>query len=148
VLDAHHSRGTVARWSHRTRRLKAHERRVSAALQELEARLDQSPDDALKGIVDALLTISDRYCETRLGELLDEEQIKDVVAPRNWDVLRYLVAFLLGAGGVTALALSSVVPESAEPYVYPIVLATAFLVAFGRGVKRMVDVLSAITGAP
>lgn len=148
VLDAHHSRGSVPRRSHRTRTLKLHERQVASALRALEARLDQAPNEALREISDALLTIADRYCQTRLGELLDEEHLRDVPPQRDWDVLRYLTAFGLGAGGVTALALSGVIPESAEPYVYPIVLPTALLIAFGRNIRRTIDLLGAITGGP
>ncbi|MFD8774497.1 hypothetical protein [Streptomyces sp. NPDC059916] len=148
VLDAHHSRGTVARRSHRRKPLKLHERHVSAALVALESKLDHAPSEALRDIAEALLTISDRYCETRLGELLNEEQLNGVVPTRNWDVLRYLTAFVLGAGGVTGLALTGVVPESAEPFVYPIVLMTAFVIAFGRDLRRAIDVFSVITGGP
>ncbi|MGW4391041.1 hypothetical protein [Streptomyces sp. NPDC004685] len=148
VLNAHHSRGTVARLSRRRKPLKLHERHVSAALVALESKLDHAPGEALRDIAEALLTISDRYCETRLGELLDEEQLNDVTPTRNWDVMRYLTAFALGAGGVTGLALTGTVPESAEPFVYPIVLATAFLIAFGRDIRRAIDVFSVITGGP
>ncbi len=148
VLNAHHSRGTVARLSRCRKPLKLHERHVSAALVALESKLDHAPGEALRDIAEALLTISDRYCETRLGELLDEEQLNDVTPTRNWDVMRYLTAFALGAGGVTGLALTGTVPESAEPFVYPIVLATAFLIAFGRDIRRAIDVFSVITGGP
>ncbi|MFD5121231.1 hypothetical protein [Streptomyces sp. NPDC058385] len=148
VLNAHHSRGTVARLSRRRKPLKLHERHVSAALVALESKLDHDPSEALRDIAEALLTISDRYCKTRLGELLDEEQLNDVTPTRNWDVMRYLTAFALGAGGVTGLALTGTVPESAEPFVYPIVLATAFLIAFGRDIRRAIDVFSVITGGP
>ncbi|MEU9204821.1 hypothetical protein [Streptomyces sp. NPDC048332] len=146
VLNAHSSRGTVALWSHRRKALKLHERHVSAVLDVLESKLDHTPHDALRDIAAALLSISDRYCETRLGELLDEEQLTGVAPKRNWDVLRYLTAFVLGAGGVTALANTGFIPESAEPFVYPLVLATAFLIAFGRDLRRAIDVFSAITG--
>ncbi|WP_331761949.1 hypothetical protein [Streptomyces sp. NBC_01546] len=146
VLDAHHSRGTVARWSHRTKTLKRHERHVAGALRVLESKLDHAPNEALRDIAEALLTISDRYCQTRIGELLDEDQLNDIEPQRNWDVLRLLTAYVVGAGGVTALALTGVLPESAEPYVYTLVLAAAFLIAFGRNVRRTIDVLSAITG--
>ncbi|MEU8489497.1 hypothetical protein [Streptomyces sp. NPDC048641] len=148
VLDAHHSRGTVARWSHRRKPLKVHERHVSAALAALESKLDHAPGEALRDIAEALLTISDRYCETRLSQLLDEEQLTAVAPTRNWDVLRYLTAFVLGAGGVTGLALTGAVPESAEPFVYPIVLMTGLLIAFGRTFRRAIDVFSVITGGP
>ncbi|WP_406187213.1 hypothetical protein [Streptomyces sp. NBC_01006] len=146
VLDAHHSRGTVTRWSHRTKPLKRHERQVAGALRVLEIKLDHAPNEALHDIAEALLTISDRYCQTRLGELLDEDQLNDIEPQRNWDVVRLLTAYAVGAGGVTGLALTGVVPENAEPYVYTLVLAAAFLIAFGRNVRRTIDVLSAITG--
>lgn len=148
ILDAHCNRGTVPRRSHRKKALKLHERQVAAALCAMETELGRAPKEALSEIADALLTISDRYCETRLGQLLDEEQLREVQPLPNWEALRYLAALLLGAGGVIGLAVSGLVPESAEPIVYPLVVAAALVIAFGRDIRRVLDFLGAISGGP
>ncbi|MFF4147304.1 hypothetical protein ACFY0A_39755 [Streptomyces sp. NPDC001698] len=148
VLGAHGSRGTVAWRSHRRKPLKLHERRVSAALMELETKLDHAPNEAVREIAEALLTIADRYCEARIGELLDDQQLTDVPPQRNWEALRYLTAFVLAGGGITGLETAGVVPESAQVYVYGTVWGAACVIAFGRNFRRALDVLSTITGAP
>ncbi|MEU5666559.1 hypothetical protein [Streptomyces longwoodensis] len=146
VLDAHRSRGSVPLFSNRRQRLKEHQRYVAAGIQEIEARLDRAPDDAVRELAEALLTIADRYCQGRLGELLDQEQLTGVPHQRNWDTLRYLIALTLAGGGITGLAITGSVPESAETYVYGILLISAFVVAFGRNFRRALDVISVISG--
>jgi hypothetical protein len=148
VLNAHSSRGSVPLLSHRRKRLKEHQRKVVAALQDLEAKLDRTPGDALRELAEALLTIADRYCQGRSGALLDEERLTGIPRQRNWDVLRYLIALTLAAGGITTLAVTEIVPESAETYIYLIVWLVAFLIAFGRNFRRAIDVISVITGQP
>ncbi|MFJ6565513.1 hypothetical protein ACIQMV_37865 [Streptomyces sp. NPDC091412] len=146
ILSAHHSRGTVPRRSHRTLPLKHHERRVSAALMKLETKLDLAPNEALREIAEALLTISDRYCEGRVGEFLDDQQLTSVPPQRNWEALRYLAAFVLAGGGIAGLATTGAVPESAETYVYGSAVGAACVIAFGRNFRRALDVVSTITG--
>ncbi|WP_431988082.1 hypothetical protein [Streptomyces parvulus] len=148
VLDAHSSRGSVPRLSERRKRVKLHERYVAAALLELEIKIDQSPRDAHEEIAEALLTIADRYCLGRVGELLDQERLPPAPMQRDWDALRYLIAFLLAAGGVTALASAEAIPESAQQIVYALVCGMAIILAFGRKFRRAVDVFNAITGGP
>ncbi|XVV34973.1 hypothetical protein ACQPXT_13395 [Streptomyces sp. CA-100214] len=148
VLSAHSSRGSVPLLSHRRKRLKEHQRRVVAALQDLEAQLDQIPGHALRELAEALLTIADRYCQGRSGALLDEERLTGIPRQRNWDVLRYLIALLMAAGGITAIAVTKLVPESAESYIYLIVVVVSFVVAFGRNFRRAIDVMGVIAGQP
>ncbi|MFF0693373.1 hypothetical protein ACFYU4_12155 [Streptomyces tendae] len=146
VLNAHDSRGTVPCFSHRRRHLKEHERYVAAALMGLEAQLDRRAAEALRDIADALLTVADRYCHARVGELLDEEQLTGIPRQRNWEPLRYLIAIGLGSAGVTVLDKAGVIPEDARAIVYPLVLLAAFVIAFGRNVRRVFDVIGVITG--
>ncbi|MFD5006235.1 hypothetical protein ACFWMV_25365 [Streptomyces mutabilis] len=146
MLSAHSSRGSVPLLSHRRKRLKEHQRKVVAALQDLEAQLDQTSGDALQEPAEALLTVADRYCQGRSGALLDEEQLTGIPRQRSWDVLRYLIALALAAGGITAIAVTKVVPESAEPYV--IVVVVSFVLIFGRGFRRAIDVIGVIAGQP
>ncbi|MES4903955.1 MULTISPECIES: hypothetical protein [unclassified Streptomyces] len=113
---------------------------------ELETNLDHSPNEALREIAEALLKISDRYCEGRIGELLDDQQLTGVPAQHNWEALRYLIALGLAGGGIIGVATPGVVPESAQPYVYGIVLIAAFVIVLGRSFRRAIDVFSAITG--
>ncbi|MFD5156124.1 hypothetical protein [Streptomyces mutabilis] len=61
-------------------------------------------------------------------------------------MLRYLIALALAAGGITAIAVTKVVPESAEPYV--IVVVVSFVLIFGRGFRRAIDVIGVIAGQP
>ncbi|KAK1179708.1 hypothetical protein B7755_017085 [Streptomyces sp. NBS 14/10] len=146
VLNAHSSRGSVPIFSARRKRLKLHERHVIAALQELEAKLDCSPNDARRELAEALLTIADRYCQGRVGDLLNEAQLTGVPTQRNWEALRYLFAFLLAAGDVIGVAKSGIVPEDAQQIVYALVCGIALVLAFGRQFRRAIDVFSAITG--
>ncbi|WP_146075808.1 hypothetical protein [Streptomyces sp. Ru62] len=128
--------------------MKLHQRCVAAALLEIEAKLDRTPSDALRELAEALLTIADRYCQGRVGELLDEEQLTGVPHQRNWDVLRYLIALVLAGVAITGVAITGVVPESAETYVYGILLVAAFAIVLGRHFRRAFDVLTVITGGP
>ncbi|MFG2357797.1 hypothetical protein [Streptomyces sp. NPDC048521] len=148
LSDAHRSRGSVPRVSHRRKVLKRHARHVSAALRALDARLDHEPDQALRDLADALLTISDRYCHARLGALLDETALRDVQPLPDREVVRWLLALTVAVVAVTGLALMGVVPESAESIVYPLIVAGALTIAFGRNLRRMIEVLGVITGAP
>ncbi|MFE1791881.1 hypothetical protein ACFW7J_26400 [Streptomyces sp. NPDC059525] len=147
ILDAHDSRGTVPRFSHRRKELKQHERQVSAYLKKIESQLDRDPNGAPREIATALLQIADRYCHARVGQLLDEEQLQDLPPQRNWEVLRCTSALLLGAGLIAGLALTGAVPESAEPFVYPMLVAATLLIGFGPRFRRAVELLNAILGA-
>ncbi|MGW3498612.1 hypothetical protein [Streptomyces sp. NPDC001020] len=146
VLDAHSSRGTIPLLSNRRKRVKAHECQVCAALDELEGKLDTAPDEAFREIAEALLTIADRYCQGRVGDLLEAGQLSEVPRQRNWDALRYLAALTLAAVGIIGLGRSRILPEGADAYVFGIVLIAAFVVAFGRNFRRHIDVLGTITG--
>ncbi|MCQ4203086.1 hypothetical protein M4J06_000388 [Streptomyces coelicoflavus] len=148
LLDAHRSRGTIARYSHRARRVKLHERKVAAALEEIEARIDQAPNEALSEIATELLTIADRYCEGRVGALMDEERLADITVHRKREVLRLLIAFVLAIVGITGLARTGVVPNGAESLVYLLTFATALLLTFGRNFRRQLDVFAVVTGGP
>lgn len=148
VLTAHRSRKSLPLLTGRRKRLKEHQRKVAAALEDLEAQLDQDPRHALHEITEALLTIADRYCEGRIGALLNEDRLTGVPRQRDWDALRYLIALLLAAGGITALALTEFIPESAQGYIFIIVALAAFVIAFGRKFRRALDVVSVIAGQP
>lgn len=146
VVAAHRSRGSVPRLSGRRKQLKEHQLKVASALQVLEGKLDQDPSRALPEIAEALLTIADRYCAGRIGALLDEHHLVGTPRRRNWDALRYLVALVLAAGGITVLAVTESIPESAEPYIFVIVVVAAFVVAWGREVRRALEVLGIVSG--
>ena len=148
VLDAHRSRGTVPVFSPRRKRLKRHERRVCAALEEIESRLDRDPDGALRDLADALLTLADRYCQGRVGHLLDDELLAGVRLRHRWEVARHLLALVLAAAGIVALGRSGLLPDGTESFVFGIVFVTAFLLALGRNFRRYLDVLNTITGGP
>ncbi|MEV7413395.1 hypothetical protein AB0O04_36940, partial [Streptomyces althioticus] len=92
VLNAHRSRRSLPLFTERRRRLKEHQRKVAAALLDMEAQLDQDPGRALREIAEALVAIANRYCEGRNGALLDEDRLTGVPRQRDWDVLRYLIA--------------------------------------------------------
>ncbi|MDN3249745.1 hypothetical protein [Streptomyces sp. ZSW22] len=148
VLSAHSSRGSVPLLSHRRKRLKEHQRKVVAALQDLEAQLDRTSVDALRELAQALLTIADRYCQGRSGALLDEEQLTGIPKQRNWEPLRYVIALTLAAGGLVVLAKTGIVPKDAQEPIQFIVLALAFVIAFGGKIRRGLDLLGVITGGP
>lgn len=148
VLIAHRRRKSLPFLSGRRKRLKEHQLKVAAALDDLEAQIDQDSGLALREIAESLLMVADRYCEGRNGALLDENRLTGVPRQRDWDVLRYLIALGLAGGGITGLALTEFIPESAESYVFMIVALVAFIIAFGRKFRRALDVISVIGGPP
>ncbi|WP_326772955.1 hypothetical protein [Streptomyces sp. NBC_01445] len=146
--DAPSARRSVPRFSSRKRALKAHARHVVGALRTIEFKIDSEPDVALRELSCALVQVSNRYCHARLGVLLDEHYLKDVEQPPNRELLRWVLALLVAGGSVTGLAVSGVLPESAEPIVYAIAILLSLTIAFGRKIQRSVEILAAITGGP
>ncbi|WP_432166097.1 hypothetical protein [Streptomyces sp. bgisy031] len=146
VPDAPSARRSVPRLSARKRALKAHARRVAAALRAIEQRIDTEPDEALRELACALVQVSDRYCHARLGVLLDDHYLQDIEQPPNRELLRWVVALLVAGGSVTGLAVSGMLPEPVEGIVYTIAILLSLTIAFGRKIQRSIEVLAAITG--
>ncbi|MGW1047140.1 hypothetical protein [Streptomyces sp. NPDC002547] len=143
---AHRQRKSVPRYSHRRKALKAHERRVAAALRRAEARLDVEPQAALRELVDLLLTIAERYCEGRVGALLDDAQLDGVEAGTDLDWLRFAVTAVLVGG--SAIAVSQLgLPDGAEPYVTVCAGLVCIAVVWRQRVQRGLDLLSVVFGA-
>ncbi|OPF84256.1 hypothetical protein VT50_0201910 [Streptomyces antioxidans] len=66
----------MPRFSHRRKALDEHARQVVAALRSKEARLDVDRRAALPQLADMLLTIAERYCQARVGALLEKPTSK------------------------------------------------------------------------
>ncbi|WP_406330037.1 hypothetical protein [[Kitasatospora] papulosa] len=146
ILDAHKDRGVVPRFGLRSRVVRQHERRVAAALQALEFTVDRDPDVAMAELTDHLLLISDRYCEARVGALLDEEQLQGIPEVHDRTIVRYVGALLLAASAISGLAVSGVLPEGPDMMVYLIIFSLCMTIAFGRNIRRNLEVLGALTG--
>ncbi|MFI6875778.1 hypothetical protein ACIBL6_20320 [Streptomyces sp. NPDC050400] len=148
IPDAPSARRTVPRFSARKRALRQHARHVAAALHAMELKIDSTPDAAYKELAQALVQISDRYCHARLGALVDEHQLEGVQRPPNRELLRWVLALFVAGGSVAGLAVSGVLPESAEGIIYTIAILLSLTIAFGRKIYRSIEVLGAITGGP
>ncbi|MER7679686.1 hypothetical protein [Streptomyces sp. NPDC096934] len=146
LTDAYRIRGSVPRFSHRRKVLKLHARHVSAALYAIESRIDHDADSALKELAETLLVVSDRYCHARLGALLDESAMEGVEPLPDRENLRFFLSLITAAGTVAGLSFSGIIPESAESVVYPLIVASALTVAFGKNVRRTIEVLGVISG--
>jgi hypothetical protein len=120
---------------------------VAATLEDLEFKLDHVPAEALRDISEALMKIADRYCQYRIGELLDGGELVSV-PERDWDYVRYIVATVLSVGGVMALALSGVIPDGVQDFVYFCVVIVCVLIVFRRRFRHALDVLGSIAGGP
>ncbi|MDX3239369.1 hypothetical protein PV392_27515 [Streptomyces sp. ME03-5709C] len=147
VGTAHRQRKSVPLFSHRRRALKAHERQVIAALRTCEARVDSDPRPALEELAVLLMTVADRYCQGRVGALLDDAQLQGVSAGPDRDWVRVLVWAVLTAGAVIGVSFAGL-SDGAEPIV--MTLAAVFVAAavFRRNVLRFFDLISLVQGGP
>ncbi|MGV2916254.1 hypothetical protein [Streptomyces alfalfae] len=99
VRHAWRRRGTVGRWSPLRKEFQNHSGRVVKYLRDQEARLGrEDPSVVVSDIADALVSIAENYAAGQMGALLPDELVKDLVAPRDWELLR-LSAVLLAALG-------------------------------------------------
>lgn len=144
---AHSQRGSIPLLSHRRRALKAHQRQVIAALHECETRLDSDPRPALEDLGERLLTVADRYCQGRVGALLDEAQLQGVTAGRDREWVRIVIWAVLTAGGVVGVSFAGL-SDGAEPIVMTLVGVFAGAVVFRRNVLRFFDLISLVGGGP
>ncbi|WP_413115463.1 hypothetical protein ACK1X7_20285 [Streptomyces sp. CY1] len=145
LRTAHRQRSSVPRWSQRRKALDLHARQVTAALRKAEARLDSEPDAALRHMADMLLTIAERYCEARVGALLDEAQLEDVRPAPDREWIRIAVAAILVAGAVTGIAKLGL-PDSAEPIVMLCSCLLILAIIWNRKVRRALDLLGLVLG--
>ncbi|WP_172388180.1 hypothetical protein [Streptomyces sp. MNP-20] len=58
----------------------------------------EDPSVVVPDIAEALVSIAERYAVGQVGALLPDELVKDLSAPKDWELLR-LTAVLLGALG-------------------------------------------------
>ncbi|MFH8738875.1 hypothetical protein [Streptomyces sp. NPDC017964] len=142
------SRGTVPYLSHRHGMLRIHGQRASMYLQQVESKLDQNPNSALPEIASIMLQISSRYCEGRVGELIDPQQLEGIEVPRRFALARWLGSLATAACLVLAISYSGWVREDAQPLIYAIAVAVSLTIAFGANVRRNLEALGAIVGGP
>ncbi|WP_157875883.1 hypothetical protein [Peterkaempfera griseoplana] len=124
-----------------------HEKHVELLLRALESKIDSAPREAYKELADALLTVADRYCAGRLGQLLDEEQLAGVQPPARRETLYWALSLLLTGGAVAGLAIWGIIPDGAETIVYSVVVALGLTIAFPANRSRLLEVLGAFGGA-
>ncbi|MFD8075511.1 hypothetical protein ACFV3E_23015 [Streptomyces sp. NPDC059718] len=145
ISAAHRQRRSVSLLSHRRRTLKAHERRVIAALRACEARLDSDPRPALEELGGLLLTIADRYCQARVGALLDESQLQGAVAGPDREWIRTVVWAVLTIGGVIGVSRLGL-SDGAEPIVMACTAIAVAAVVWNRSVRRAFDIVGLALG--
>ncbi|NEW77340.1 hypothetical protein [Streptomyces rhizosphaericus] len=139
-------RSSVPRFSHRRKALDKHARQVVAALRSKEARLDVDPRAALPQLADMLLTIAERYCQARVGALLDETDLEGVPPGPDREWLRIAVAAVLCAGAVVGIAELGLA-DGAEPIVMLCACLVIISVVWNRRVRRAFDLLGIVLGS-
>ncbi|MGW2867690.1 hypothetical protein [Kitasatospora sp. NPDC001225] len=105
VRQAYRSRGYRLR-SHQRKAAKEHAAKVIGALRADEVALISEPAPALKRLTVKLSTITDRYVEGRVGELLPEVHLAEVTPAPDREVWRWLAVGSVGIAltlGVTFL---------------------------------------------
>lgn len=142
---AHRHCSSVPLLSHRRRVLRAHERQVIAALQACESRLDSHPRSALEELGGLLQTIAERYCQVRVGALLDEPQLKGALAGPDREWLRVIIWAMVTAGGVVGVSFAGL-SDGAEPVIMALVAIFVAAVVWNRNVRRALDIVGLALG--
>ncbi|WP_051722346.1 hypothetical protein [Streptomyces albus] len=148
LLRAHHTVGTIASSSPRHESARRHAAHVAGALRQDLVRLDSEPDTALRDLARKLLTIGERYAQGRVGALLPEDDLRDVVPlsvtrEHLKESLRLVAAVLAALGA--ALAVHPLLPllgapEFLRPWCYvAAALVPGLLIA---GPRRVLSYLS------
>lgn len=143
LRTAYRLRSSVPRFSHRRKALDEHARQVIAALRSKEARLDVDPRAALPQLAAMLLTIAERYCQARVGALLDETDLEGVQPGPDREWLRIAVAAVLCAGTVVGIAALGL-PDAAEPIVMLCACLAIISLVWNRRVRRAFDLLGIV----
>ncbi|MFI1733087.1 hypothetical protein ACH40E_28530 [Streptomyces acidicola] len=143
VLRAHRTRGVVRARSHRRRALKEHAARVATRLRAAEAQLAVDGAAALPEVAELLLTVTERYLEGKVGNLLDKDELDKLdnefvdVEPvrdhrQSLRLITFVISFVLlaaaGAFGAESLGL----PGAVEPIVIGTAGVIAAVLAYGK----------------
>jgi hypothetical protein len=88
LRKAHRWRNTVPMFSRRHGKLKRHAALVVAALLAAEGRLDVDPIAARVELARLLHKIAERFVASRIGAMLDEDDLGGLQAAHNWEPLR------------------------------------------------------------
>ncbi|QKW50742.1 hypothetical protein [Streptomyces buecherae] len=136
---------SLPRYRHRRRRIKQHQRTVVGALQEAEFRIDSDGDAALPDIADLLLTIAERYTAGRIGALLDEARLAGVQPIPDREVWRVVTAVVLSMAASFAVALIGLPDDAVGPVIVGVSIL-AFVLVYGRDVRRALDILGVLHG--
>jgi hypothetical protein len=113
VRRAYARRNTVPFASHRRKPLRRHAALIVSALRAAEARLDLDPPAARAEIARLLHTISERFAEARVGNLLDESDLVGVEPAHNWEPLRFAL-LAVAAPFITWLPAALRLPDGAR----------------------------------
>ncbi|MGW9116636.1 hypothetical protein ACWGRV_08290 [Streptomyces sp. NPDC055663] len=108
LLRAHRTVRTMALTSPRHASARQHAAHVAGALRQDLVRLDSEPDAALRDIAQKLITIGERYAQGRVGALLLDDALRDVVPlsitrETLKESLRLVVAILTALGAALAV---------------------------------------------
>ncbi|MFF7788585.1 hypothetical protein [Streptomyces sp. NPDC007991] len=147
LRTAYKHRSSVPRRSHRRKILDSHARQVIAAIRKSEERLDRDPQAALQELGGILLTISDRYCEARVGALLDNEQIEGAQPGHDYEWLRIVAWAALSAGAVISISKLDL-SEGPESIVTIFAVLAIMAIIWNRKVRQAFDLLNIVTGGP
>lgn len=136
---------SLPRYRHHRRRLKEHERTVVGALHAAEYRIHCEGDEALRDLAELLLTIAERYAAGRIGALLDESHLAGVQPVPDREVWRVATAVVLAMAGSLLVALVGLPNDAVGPVMVG-VSVLAFVLVYGRDVRRVLDVLGVLHG--
>ncbi|MEV6464614.1 hypothetical protein [Kitasatospora sp. NPDC051702] len=83
VLRIHRVHGSLGRFSPRRHSVKKNAALVAAKLQQMEDQMDTRGVESMKDLARTLVTISNNYAESKIGQLLSEADLEGVVAPER-----------------------------------------------------------------
>ncbi|MFF7189820.1 hypothetical protein ACFZAR_32360 [Streptomyces sp. NPDC008222] len=131
---------------HRRRELKLHAAKVVGALRAAEAQQDIDPGPALQKLAGMLVTITERYVEGRIGELLDASELSGIDPVTDHGMPR-----IAGAGGVVVLAMWGAhllgFPEGVAGPFLGLVVTGAVALFFRRTIPSPSDFLDILRSA-
>ncbi|MFI6874935.1 hypothetical protein ACIBL6_16010 [Streptomyces sp. NPDC050400] len=143
IYRAQRTRGLLTWRSHRRKQLRRHAGQVVARLQQLEASIDVAPRAGLRELAEAILMISERYSEGKLGALLDEDEVAGVKPVPDRPVVRFIATVvLLGAAGAGISWMG--LPDVFAPYVIASCGLLILAVVYGDGPGRLRAALQSV----
>ncbi|MDT0385960.1 hypothetical protein [Streptomyces dubilierae] len=116
-----------------------------AALRAAEAEQDINPGPALQKLTEMLVTITERYVEGKVGELLDDAELHNVDPVPRYEPLRVASIFTV-AVGFGAVAAYAGLPAQLQSLVAIGAAAFMVFVLYKRAARPMLDAIAPFLG--